>query len=79
MAFDAKQAVADKLTHLEDELKRARAKEAAEAEANHKAVSALLDEIAGWAALIEPEPPHTPPTDTPEPEGLSNPKSRTKK
>lgn len=52
MAFDAKQAVIDKLTHLDDELKQAKAKAAKDYDDNAAAVAALEDEIAAWQALI---------------------------
>ena len=52
MAFDAKQAVIDKLTHLDDELKQAKAKAAKDYDDNAAAVAALEDEIAAWQALL---------------------------
>ena len=52
MAFDAKQAVTDKLTHLDDELKQAKAKESKDAADNAAAVAALEAEIDGWQKLL---------------------------
>ena len=52
MAFDARQAVNEKLTQLWDELKRTKDKAHAEHMANAKAIAVLEDEIAGWLALI---------------------------
>ena len=59
MAFDAKQAVIDKLTILDDELKQAKAKEAREAKQNASDVAAIEAELDGWQKLLagaEPEP-----------------------
>ena len=52
MAFDAKQAVIDKLTHLDDALKQAKDKQSSEAKANADAVAAIESEIAGWQTLL---------------------------
>ena len=52
MAFDAKQAVIDKLTVLEDKLKQAKAREAAEAKRNAEDIAALQSEIDGWQELL---------------------------
>ena len=52
MAFDAKQAVIDRLTHLEDELKQARAKQERDAQENALAVAVLTEEIDAWQALL---------------------------
>ena len=56
MAFDAKKAVADKLTHLDDELKQAKRKQEADAQENALAVAVLEEEIAAWQALISEKP-----------------------
>lgn len=59
MAFDAKQAVIDKLTELDDKLKQAKAKETREAKQNAAEVADIEAEIDGWQKLLagaEPEP-----------------------
>ena len=58
MAFDAKQAVIEKLTHLDDQLKQAKAKQEADAQENALIVAVLEEEIAGWQYLLsEPAKP----------------------
>ncbi|KJK12562.1 hypothetical protein UB45_07745 [Terrabacter sp. 28] len=52
MAFDAKQAVIDKLTHLDDEIKQAEAKRDAEAAENDRAIERLVEERDAWQALL---------------------------
>jgi len=52
MAFDAKQAVIDKLTILDDDLKQAKAREATEAKRNAQAVADIEAEIDGWYKLL---------------------------
>ena len=52
MAFDAKQAVIEKLTHLDDQLKQAKAKQEADAQENALIVAVLEEEIAGWQELL---------------------------
>jgi hypothetical protein len=52
MAFDAKQAVTDKLTVLEDDLKQAKAREVTEAKRNAADIAAIEAEIAGWQSLL---------------------------
>ena len=63
MAFDAKQAVIDKLTHLDDELKQAKAKESKDADDNAAAVADLEEQIDAWQKLLagaeKPEPKKT--------------------
>ena len=56
MAFDAKQAVIEKLTHLDDQLKQAKAKQEADAQENALAVAVLEDEIAGWQEFLSAKP-----------------------
>ena len=59
MAFDAKQAVTDKLTELDDKLKQAKAQESLDAKRNAQAVADLEAEIDGWQKLLsgsEPKP-----------------------
>jgi hypothetical protein len=52
MAFDAKQAVIDKLTHLDDALKQAKDKQSSEAKANAAAIALLEEEIEAWQAFL---------------------------
>jgi hypothetical protein len=52
MTFDAKQAVIDNLVDLDDRLKIAKAKQAAEAKANADAVALLEEEIEAWQAFL---------------------------
>ena len=63
MAFDAKQAVIDKLTHLDDELKQAKAKADKDAVDNAVAISYLQAQIDEWQKLLagaeKPEPKKT--------------------
>lgn len=63
MAFDAKQAVIDKLTELDDKLKQAKAKETREAKQNASEVADIESEIDGWQKLLagadKPEPKKT--------------------
>lgn len=57
MAFDAKKAVIDKLTHLEDELKQVKSQRSGLLQHFESEISRLEAEIAGWQALIvEPTP-----------------------
>lgn len=52
MAFDAKQAVIDKLTHLADQLKQAKEQQASSAEFYRTEVANLEAEIDGWQKLL---------------------------
>jgi hypothetical protein len=52
MAFDAKQAVIETLTHLSDELKQAKDRQAKNASDDAKAVADLESQIAGWQSLL---------------------------
>ena len=52
MAFDAKQAVIDKLTHLDDQLKQAKEQQASSADFYRTEVAALEAEIDGWQKLL---------------------------
>lgn len=52
MAFDAKQAVIDKLTELDDQLKQVKARQDANAKADAKDVADLEAQIAGWQELL---------------------------
>lgn len=52
MAFDAKQAVIDTLTDLEDKLKQAKLLAATEAKAHAEKIAGLESQIAGWQGLL---------------------------
>lgn len=52
MAFDAKQAVIDKLTHLDDQLKQAKAQRESLAKICNTEVAAIEAEIDGWQKLL---------------------------
>jgi len=52
MAFDAKQAVIDKITHLEDDLKNLKAQRDAATNDLDTQISSKQDELDGWQSLL---------------------------
>ena len=52
MAFDAKQAIADKITHLEDSLKQAKVKQERDAQENALAIAVLEEELDAWVGVL---------------------------
>ena len=63
MAFDAKQAIADKITHLEDSLKQAKVKQERDAQENALAIAVLEEELDAWVGVLGGKPK----TDSPQP------------
>ena len=56
MAFDAKQAIADKITHLEDSLKQAKVKQERDAQENALAIAVLEEELDAWVSVLGGKP-----------------------
>ena len=56
MAFDAKQAVIDTITHLEDDLKNLKAQRDAATNDLDTQISSKQDELDGWQSLLGGEP-----------------------
>jgi hypothetical protein len=55
MAFDAKQAVTDKITHLEDELKQLQQQRRSVVSDLDTQIDAKQDELDGWVSLLGSE------------------------